>query len=201
MKDSDQQYDLDLLAFQFLTNELGDSDRESFENRMASDQEAREALARVVQITQTLAVVQQSFLVTPVSQTPATGKRKVQRRRVAWAVGAVAGCLVVLLVAYQAIQNVGNYTRPIIATDNSSTAGTEESDQLAFAWIETVGELATDSGDDSSIENEVLIADEPLDGGAPPLSAPDWMLAAISGLSGNADGQTESNGSGEAVEN
>jgi hypothetical protein len=69
-------------------------------------------------------------------------------------------------------------------------AGAARSDQLAFAWIETIDELAVSSSDDDAGANmpepETPAADEPFEEGFD-LAAPDWMLAAVSGLSGKAD--------------
>ena len=47
-----------LLAFRFLTNELSESERLVFEARLSEDQEAREALAHVVQLSTALRTTQ-----------------------------------------------------------------------------------------------------------------------------------------------
>lgn len=46
----DRRADLDWVAFRYLTGELAEIDRLDFEERMADDQEAREALAAAVEL-------------------------------------------------------------------------------------------------------------------------------------------------------
>jgi len=191
MKILHNQDDLDLLAFQYLTNELSDCDYESFERQMEHDQEAREALARVVQITQTLGAVQRSCPITPASISPPVLQPAVRWQRATWAIGAIAACLA-LLLGYQTWQNSNTNTDRSV-TSNSTATRNADSPQLAFAWLEAVDELAI-SGDEtvvgSPLESEEVAADERFEDESSQYDAPDWMLAAISGLSGkNADSE------------
>ena len=50
--------DIDWLAFQYLTGDLPDDAVARFESSLASDQPAREALARAVELTQAVALVE-----------------------------------------------------------------------------------------------------------------------------------------------
>ena len=55
---SENQHELDWQAFCYISDELSDDDLAEFELRLASDQETREAVARAVQLAETLAVAE-----------------------------------------------------------------------------------------------------------------------------------------------
>jgi len=91
---TENKNDLDWLAFCYTAGELNAVDAEQFEARLADDQRAREALARAVQLTQTVAAAETQFdLVMPARRTESDWKR-----RVSWmAIGGLASLLVALL--------------------------------------------------------------------------------------------------------
>ena len=49
---------LDWLAFCYVSGELDGDERTAFENRLADDQVAREAVARAVELTEAVAVIE-----------------------------------------------------------------------------------------------------------------------------------------------
>src|SRR5437764_4396286 len=98
---TDHSNDLDWLAFCYAAGELGSAEAEFFEARLADDQAAREALARAVELTQTVAAAethcaeetQYGDLVTTASRTNLDWNR-----RLSWmAVGGLAALLLAML--------------------------------------------------------------------------------------------------------
>src|SRR5262245_16949094 len=89
--------DLDWLAFSYAAGELENTDREQFEARLADDQAAREALARAVELCQTItAVVPQrcDYI------SPAAHAHIAWNQRLSWmAVGGLASLLLAVLWA------------------------------------------------------------------------------------------------------
>src|SRR5215471_2191078 len=101
---TDNTHNLDWLAFCYAAGELDPADAELFEARLAEDQSAREALARAVELTQTVAAAEMqcgdfvvpgahSFVVPGAHSivTPATRTNLDWNRRLSWmAVGGLA---------------------------------------------------------------------------------------------------------------
>src|SRR6476660_6136234 len=89
------QSELDWLAFCYAAGELDGAEAESFEARLAEEQPAREALARAVELTQTVAAAEAQcgdFVV------PATRTKTDWNSRLAWmAIGGLASVLLALL--------------------------------------------------------------------------------------------------------
>ena len=89
------EYDLDWQAFCYAAGELDAASAERFEARLADDHCAREALARAVELTQTVAAAEAQCgdLVAPAARTNGSWNS-----RLAWmAVGGVASLLIALL--------------------------------------------------------------------------------------------------------
>lgn len=182
----DELNELDWLAFQYIADELDESKRAAFEEQLAEDQRAREAVARSVELTQAMSTAAR------VHQCRASIEQKVDLwRHVGWTAGAIAGCLAFVL-AYQLIR--GRIVEPpSIANGNGvAESSVSTSEQLAFAWIETMNELTQpESHDlvvplDSEYDTFGLVetnVDDEDDGPAPP----DWMFAALSGLATDVD--------------
>lgn len=182
--------ELDWLAFLFVAGEMSDADSESFELRLAGDQAAREAVARQVELTQTIAA---ASVVEPLSETaqPVVAARQTADwwSAAAWLAAASAACLLGVSIYYA--------TRPATRSHSDSprdgdatVAGVDAtlSPQLAFAWLETRDELSlvgddadfslpvTDENAEDSLNADSFASDDEQ------LAAPDWMLAAVSGL-------------------
>jgi len=184
----DESNDLDWMAFQYLADELDQTQRDKFKARLADDQQAREALASAVELTQTISAASHfEHAVTRAERPASDAPKKIRRwRRVAWISTTVAGCLAVLF-AYQFIQSL----QPIeksgkgIASQNNS-----EHQELARRWIETVDETVVPERAEDEFALDQEDADSPefsFSSDEPLFTTPDWMLAAVSGLAGEMD--------------
>ena len=161
--------DLHWKAFLYVSGELTVDESMSFERLLAEDQEAREAVALAVELTQALAIV---------GPLPRSVSRKWSNRRVlAWAGSmAAAACLAVAIVPI---------LRPVVPTESQ---GDTSSVALAWSglrvgpdadWTAFVSGVQTPvAGSLAEIEN----ADETESSTERPL--PSWLLSAASVPSG-----------------
>lgn len=175
------QSDLDWQAFAYWSDELSPSERARFEARLADDQEAREALARAVELSYAVAAVE-SLSVTPAERQP----NRRSRRLVAWSVGFAASALA-LLLGLAIGQRPGGWSgHKGSATLQSSNINPD----LASAWSEirqswddltTLQPLPTvDQSVDADAGNEPETATDWDSGEWEP---PSWMAAALLGQS------------------
>ncbi|HEX5104862.1 MAG TPA: hypothetical protein VFV87_13675 [Pirellulaceae bacterium] len=192
----DCQNQLDWSAFCYLSGEMSLTDTEQFEARLADDQAAREALARMVELTQVVAAAETHAA----DLRPAGEKRTSWTARISWmAIGGLAAAVLAMLWS-----GAGFWNEP----SGENTGISRATNALASAWFETRRELrdADDIGplhpiplalsetDDESAAatgntaDDLLVAD-----------APSWMTAALQGLAGEMD-QDETGGD-EAVVN
>ncbi len=162
--------DLDWLAFCYAAGELDVADAEQFEARLADDQAAREALARAVELTQTVAAAETQFgdMVTPATRTNLDWNR-----RLSWmAVGGLASLLIAMLWS--------GYIGPTWHTAQNRVAAKSRY-QLAMAWNQARDEFAGvreaalwlplgSEADDELAANDM--GDDVAD-------APSWMTAAV----------------------
>jgi len=170
---TDNHNDLDWLAFSYAAGELTPPEAEQFELRLADDQEAREALARAVEMCQTVsaAEAQHAYYVTPAARNHVRWNH-----RLSWmAVGGLASLLLAML-----------WSGIIGPTWHTAQLRSFSKQNLAFAWTQTHQEIATvrDAGYwpstfvDSDDENSAAVAfDDTTD------DAPSWMTAALLGVS------------------
>ncbi|HMC10306.1 MAG TPA: hypothetical protein VKH44_03415, partial [Pirellulaceae bacterium] len=87
--------DLDWLAFCYAAGELDSAEAEQFEARLADDQSAREALARAVEFTQTVAAAESQYGDFVVLAAHAQSE---WNKRLSWmAIGGLASLLLALL--------------------------------------------------------------------------------------------------------
>ena len=163
---------LDWLAFCYAAGELDAAESEQFEARLADDQSAREALARAVELTQTVAAAEsQPYLVTPAAKTSTHWQS-----RISWmAIGGVASLLLGLL-----------WSSVVGPTWQSArqTAAARSRQQLAYAWTETRQQMTRASEPEvwSAYEAALLDADVPLELFTDESEfdeAPSWMMAAV----------------------
>jgi hypothetical protein len=166
---------LDWLAFCYAAGELNAAESDDFEDRLAKDQDAREALARAVELTQTVAAAEsQPLVVMPAAV--ASGR---WQSRVAWmAIGGVASLLIGLL-----------WSGVVGPTWKSARqlAGTEHHERLATAWTQTRQEMTGTSEVWSDYEAalawEAEFPFEALGGGIAAEQeveeSPSWMMAAV----------------------
>jgi hypothetical protein len=169
--------DLDWLAFRYVAGELNESEAEAFEQRLAEQQPAREAVASAVEIVETVTAAEHLEEIPMV----ATAAREASHwRHVAWlaiTVG-VAACCASLALFYWSGGWQSDQQQPAVASDKVPPA----SPVVANAWLETFDQPVLDAAETA--------ANEPLDSESAPLFAettemvtPDWMAAALAGMS------------------
>jgi hypothetical protein len=188
--------ELEWQAFCYLSGEMSPAEAERFEARLEGEQEAREALARAVELTQVVAAAESQCgeLVTPAS----SGKAG-WGSRLAWmAVGGLASLVIAMVWT-------GGLSRFGFGPQNAAISS--ENGALATAWSatrvvlqETIevgplhplaaanGEAEDDQAAGGELTEELVVAD-----------APSWMTVAIEGLASEMD-QDES-GSDEPLVN
>ena len=140
MSTKDFTNDLDWTAFCYAAGELSSEEVADFEQRLAEDQGAREALARAVELTQAVAAAE---TLTPV--VTAGTERSLWGRRLAWmAIGAAASLLAAALITGGRLGPAGREW-----VDQAPAAPfSPETGELAAAWSQTRQELsvASDAG-------------------------------------------------------
>lgn len=184
----EQANDVEWLAFCYVADEMSADERARFESRLSSDQAAREAVATAVELTQTIAAAE------PIEQTVELAPRRFDRvvfwQRATWIATTTAACLAVVL-GYQLVSQVLQQGDRAAGFAGQKEAGDGEADELAQAWLEAGDD---ESLDDSSADQAPPQAATETAGGdelvgifeADDVEAPDWMLAAVNGLSAEA---------------
>jgi len=168
MNQQNDENELDWLAFCYAAGELSGDEAAQFEARLADNQEAREALARAVELSQAVAAVeaQSGNLVAPVARTQSEWNA-----RLSWmAIGGVASLLIALL--WSGALDLAGPRR-----------GTANQRELALAWNMTRSELADvkEAGlwlpssvhDEDDLSAEAMIDDMGID------ESPSWLTAAV----------------------
>src|SRR4051812_38750323 len=159
--------ELDWLAFCYAAGELHQAEAEAFETRLAEEQPVREALARAVELTQTVAAAESQcgdFVV------PAAHSRGEWSTRLSWmAIGGLAAVLLALLWS-------GVVGPTMRTTQHRLLAQSQQS--LATAWSQTRLEIReaglwTAPGGSDDDELTTLASNEMDD------EAPSWMTAAV----------------------
>lgn len=174
-------HQIDWQAFCYVSNELSAEERLAFEESLAIDQVAREALARAVELTRAVAAAesQESPLATPLESAVVIKAGSNWTRRISWmALGAAASLLAAVLLS-----NFGD-------ADSVSTLvnphGDQSNRELASAWSETRADLAPretswSSSELSELTEELATAYASADESAEAVAAetPSWMTAAL----------------------
>jgi anti-sigma-K factor RskA len=183
--------ELDWLAFCYAAGELSAQDTEQFETRLAGDQAAREALARAVELTQTVVAAETVAWAVPaktdsthvadqVSLAPAT-TRKSPYLRIWLGIGIAAAILLAL-----------NLAGLVDLTVNSSKQSSPLRAQLAFAWTEARAQMVGDSEDGVWPALDALHeAEDDFSADVLPsefAEAPSWLTAALLGQMSAAPG-------------
>lgn len=185
-----QSNDLNWLAFAYVAGEMSADEAESFELRLADDQQAREAVARAVELTQVVAAAE-----THCEQSVTVAHRQAPSwsTRLAWmAIGGVAAVLVALFVSSM---NTG--PQPVVKQDDARPAPSNSKvRELALAWSSTRALLADSEAADSeaglwypahlaAVDSSEATADDVdhIDAEAV-AEAPSWMTAGVFGLAG-----------------
>lgn len=132
MQSRESQSELDWSAFCYAAGDLAPAEAAAFEQRLADEQPAREALARAVELTQAVAAAETLEPVVVVHTGRSLWGRSQWGRRLAWmAVGSAASLLIAAVVG-TAWREAGS----------AVPAGTGE---LAAAWSQTRQELSSAS--------------------------------------------------------
>ena len=176
-----QRYDLDWLAFCYVTGELSATEMTAFEERLSTDEGACEAVARATELNLAVAVVMsdsaRSSGGSPELQSIAGAGEPPELRAAEVTVlsrrkdlvtpsrwtGAVLTLIAASAIAAMMIVAIGSS----ILTGNK-VAKRDGADRLVAAW--TQGEAA---------RNEVADDNDSLDADDDDLDPPDWMLAAV----------------------
>jgi hypothetical protein len=203
---SERENQLEWTAFCYASGELSPAEAEQFEARLADDQEAREALARAVELTQVVAAAESRW--GEVVTTPSLERRNGAARRVG-----VRSASWVTRLSWAAIGGLAALALAMVWSGGWSPWGfgpekagiSNENDALASAWsaariemseASEVGPLhpltasnsdASDESADSEISDSELPADE-----LAVADAPAWMTIAIEGLASEMMDQDES---------
>ena len=182
---NERENQLEWTAFCYVSGELGPAEAEQFELRLADDQEAREALARAVELTQIVAAAESTCgdLVVPTDRKTASWTT-----RLSWmAIGGLAALVLAMVWS-------GGLSQFTTAPETARNSG--ENGALASAWLafrdeqratSDVGPLhpltaaVFEDEDDQPTTDELVVAD-----------APAWMTIAIEGLAGEMMDQDES---------
>ncbi len=176
-----EQDELTWLAFQYVAGELSTADADLFEERLADDQAAREAVAQAVALFHTVCAVEAAEPVVALAGAPLR-ERDSRRVAVIWrvALGTAAAALLAVTLNF----NLWNRTSP----DAKNVAAVTPA--LADAWSALRADFASDENVTPSVaasavltDAELAIAEEDL---AVSTDAPSWMTAAVLGLSGKA---------------
>jgi len=185
---SETQDKLHWLAFRYVADELDATEASEFESLLATDQAAREAVARAVEVTTQI----RQALANAVVVTAASKQSNWSRNTTRAAVVAVGSCLTLFLalcLVRSSLPITGGVAHQSIESDSSVSPA-----QLAYAWAKARNGLTelqpvanpvlTDSLDavlfaavDSESEQSLV--------------APSWMLAALAKMDGGIDSEIE----------
>lgn len=158
--------ELDWLAFQYVMNELTEADRVAFELRLEDDQEAREAVARAVELSAAIRMQPSAIQRPTVAATASTMPRVSIHKMMLW-VGTLAAAVLVALSLW---------LRPTLP----SAQGVGATD-IALAWNQlrqAEEETAPTTEPVDDIESDWLLEDEDIDD-EPVAAPPSWLVAGV----------------------
>ena len=171
-------------AFRYVAGEMSEVEVERFEEQLALDQSAREAVATAAQLAQTVALTESQE---PVTLRPALAARSEKRmlRAAVWMGLGAAACLAIVLSAGwldfskdAKIASPDDTPPPAMADD--------EATRLAMSWIETKDELADEANGGQDPQNDLLnvtedetIAAEMSGDEEIEVETPSWLLLAV----------------------
>lgn len=182
--------DLEWTAFQYIANELPEADAAAFEQRLADDQAAREAVARCVELTHSVVALEEAR--SPEVASVLAASRCSDRRRRRWSVAAVlAAAVAVCLAFWIGTEFAGRHAdepqervaqdhpqRPAAPANEKSgvksTVPVKEASAIIATWLNFDAAKAIDS-------DQSVMWDEP----AKPTSTPptegsfNWVIAAV----------------------
>lgn len=163
--------DLEWLAFRYVSGEMPADEAATFEELLAENQAAREAVAAAVQVAQAVLASTPAQVATPV----VSPRQNTWRERIAWMVlGATAAC-VALVVAWDGLNRPsrGEGARREVALSPEQAS---EVHRVVALWSEGSGlapdefDFAAEPATDDDAEVAVRLHD---------VQVPGWMLAAV----------------------
>ena len=184
--------ELDWQAFRYIAGEMTEPEGAAFELQLADDQLAREAVARAVELTETVSACHFDLddeIVAAEVELPRSVKRIGWWSAVVWAsLGAAASLLLVLT-----LQGKWKNDSPLAgAFPSQSDLQSDSTGELAEAWSETreplngeefTGSISLETGDDADLaESDDTLPELNVD---EEVAAPEWMLAALEDLAGD----------------
>lgn len=164
---------LNWLAFRYLSNEMSAAERDAFEQRLLTDTEALETLARTVQLTEAVAAVRAETIETGRVSQPARRRRWV--RSVRWMAAAAAACVLGILVL-RSFHDRGSFPK---APDDRGSLDRRATASVATVWAESELRQRPDFGQGSE-ENgdfeESMVQDGADEG---QFAVPAWLLEVV----------------------
>jgi hypothetical protein len=169
-----QRDDLDWLAFRYVAAELSGAESREFEDRLEHDQQAREAVGRVVEVTCAVRSLEPDVL--PRVRLARRRRAWYPRRSVRW-LAALALGLALAVLAW------GPPHRARDGRPEGRLAGALPPGELALVWSSARTEWEPDSDADAWERGELSLAsdrrseaswDEPV-----VIDMPDWMILAV----------------------
>jgi len=197
--------ELDWLAYQYVAGEFSHAERDSFEERLAIDQAAREAVAAAVELSSACRAAFAADSVRPAHvvsrrSTPSGQSTRQTARRLAVLAAALAACIAIAWLGRFRDGGSDPGLADRDATDRGASAVGSESlwgtsgpqrlgrvQQLALAWADLGEQLSPDEPRDAAANGA---GDPPDINSAAPTSAashdedlevaaPDWLMAAL----------------------
>jgi hypothetical protein len=186
-----QRGELDWLAFCYVSGELNATELAAFEDRLADDQSAREAVASALNLVHTVSAAEH-LVELPVVTKPT--RRASRWRSVAWLAiaGGVAASVACAMMLANASRNGGpGGNDSMIAVNRETETGAtnvfvQPPRGLATAWLETLDQApyaVEDSTNELTADDRLELDALLLDDDESNVTAPDWMVSALSGMS------------------
>lgn len=176
--------ELDWLAFRYVAAELSPEENREFEGRLEHDQQAREAVGRLVEVT--CAVRELDWDTAPCVRRVGRVRPWHQRRSVQLIAGLALGLVVALL-----IWSPRSGERALLREGSLGT--TPPTAELALVWSNAHAELSSRQDDTASWRWPTLADKETDDPGSmveePAADTPDWMVLAVAAMESEKDAQ------------
>lgn len=192
--DCDRSHDLDWLAFRYIANEMSDGERDAFESRLVNEQDAREAVAAAVDLSQTVLLVEE--LPRPTVHAP-----RPWRLAAAWMSLGACVCLAVIIGGQYVAANFSRHrtqpsasegpaelaslwsqTRLASLPEGADTAYLDDVDAPRSVDGESQQEVLADGTSDASVETDWMPGNDDVEqdaGGASPRGTPSWMIIGV----------------------
>jgi hypothetical protein len=155
--------DLDWLAFQYIHDELSADQAEEFEQRMAEDQAAREAVAEAVLLCQAVAAGAKEVI-------PAGTEHRSWLLHAAWAAIGAAACLALVFVLRSPTR------QPVTPLAQRPQLSDLTDEELALVWA-----LSLESPEGLLVDDEDLNLASDTRDAEREVVVPPWMLEALGG--------------------